>query len=199
MKKIVKIAIIVIILVFSILNCINATENQSMKLSLQLDKKNYKVNDNIFIDVYIDEIKGFSGINTFVAEKIYNNEILEYTQTIVVDNNWEVVGDGSKILLRKISGEDLKRGKLCTLEFKIQKDINTEVKLDKIDACNDEGDVYYEDGNVNSPSIHIKIANSIENTNTSTSKSYIGIILIIVGIIGLIALGTHYILNKNKY
>ena len=95
-----------------------------------------------------------------------------------------------------MSGEDISKGKICTLKFKVIKEGNTSVQLSEVDACNDDGDVYFEDENVNSPSIQININNAQKSKKQGTS--YIGIALIVLGIIGLIALGTHYILNKNK-
>ena len=98
-KKTTTILFLVTILLFSIANYINAAEGQSMQLSLKVDNNNYKVEDEILIDIYIDDIDGFSGINTFVAKKIYDNECLEYIEAIAIEN-WEVVGDAEKILLR---------------------------------------------------------------------------------------------------
>lgn len=194
-KKITTILFLVTILLFSITNYINAAEGQSMQLSLKVDNKSYKIGDEILVDVYIDSIEGFSGINTFIAKKFYDNECLEYVETIPKEN-WKVAGDAEKVLLRKMEGEDLSKGKLCTLKFKVLKDEKTIVQLSEVDACNDEGDVYFEDKNVNEPSIEINFSETSNNMNNQ--KSYIGIILIAVGLVGLIGVGTHYILNRNK-
>lgn len=194
-KKITTILFLVTILLFSIANYINAAEGQSMQLSLKVDNKNYKIGDEILVDVYIDNIKGFSGINTFIAKKNYNSECLEYIET-VPEENWKVEGDAEKVLLRKMEGEDLSKGKLCTLKFKVLKNENTTMQLTEVDACSGEGDVYFEDKNVNEPSIEINFSET--STNSNNQKSYAGIILIAVGLVGLIGVGAHYILNRNK-
>ena len=79
---------------------------------------------------------------------------------------------------------------------KVLKEVNTTVQLSEIDACGDDGDVYYEDGNVNEPSVEITFSEVTQNT--SKNKSFTGIILIVVGILGLGGVSAHYILNKNK-
>lgn len=196
MKKKIAIVFFTITLVISILNYAHAAEGQSMELSLKLDNKSYQIGDEILVDVYIDEIKGFSGINTFVAKKVYNSENLEYIGTTVANDNWEVIGDSANIVLRKMEGEDLSTGRLCTLKFKVLKDEDTIIQLSEVDACNNEGDVYFEDENVNSPSIQISIDKIREVKKQE--KSYIGVALIAVGTLGLIGIGLHYILNKNK-
>ena len=96
-----------------------------------------------------------------------------------------------------MQGEDLSKGKLCTLKFKVLKEENTTIQLSEIDACGDDGDVYYEDGNVNSPSVEIKFSEDISKNNTE-KKSYVGTILIGIGVLGLVGVGAHYILNKRK-
>ena len=193
-KKISIILFLITAFIFLNINCVNATVEQNMQVSLKLDKKEYKIGDEILVDVIIDNIEGFSGINLFVAGKTYDSECLEY-KGIITNNDWELEGDQVKILLMKREGE-LKKGKLCTLKFKVLKDINTTVQLTEVDACGDDGDVYYEDGNVNSPSVEITFSEVSQNSNVE--KSYTGIVLISVGVLGLIGVGTHYILNKNK-
>jgi len=196
LKKIIKAILLTIFFVFLITSYSNAAEGHSMKLRLSSDNQENNVGDIISVDVYIDNIKGFSGINTFAAKKVYDNQVLEYIETIVANSNWDVIGDGTNIVLRKMQGEDLSKGKLCTMKFKVKKAEDTTVQLSEVDACNDEGDVYYEDGNVNSPSIQITSNGNVQNNEQG--KSYIGIIFISLGILGLIGIGIHYVLNKNK-
>lgn len=193
MKKIISIVFITIISICSILSYANATQGNSMEVSL---RSNGKSGNDIYIDVYIEEIKGFSGINTFIAKKVYDNEVLKYIETTTQNDNWEIVGDDGNIVLRKMNGEDFEKGKLCTLKFKVLKNEETTIKLEEIDACNNEKDVYWEDGNVNSPLIKINM-NNISQSN-KTHKSYIGIILITLGILGLAGVGIHYFINKNN-
>lgn len=192
MKKI-KIFIIIMIFLIILTGNILATETQSMKVSLKTNKSNYNIGEEILISISIDEINGFSGLNTFTTRKIYDKEKLEYIGSEVINENWKVLGDAENILIRKMEGEDLKKGKICTLKFKALKEGKSEIKIDNIDACNNEGDVYYEDGNVNSPSIEISIVKAKTN-----QKSYIGIVLITVGILGIIEVSIHYIINRNK-
>ena len=78
MKKAIKIICISIIFIITTLSYVNAAEGQSMELSLRTNNESYKAGDEIHIDIYIDQINGFSGINTFTAKKVYDNEILEY-------------------------------------------------------------------------------------------------------------------------
>lgn len=196
LKKIISVIFLTIFLVFFTISYTNAAEGQSMKLSLSLENEEYQIGNIISVDVYIDEITGFSGINTFAAKKDYDSESLEYVGTIVANSNWEVVGDSIKFVLRRMEGEDLAKGKLCTMKFKVLKNENTTVQLSQVDACNDEGDVYYEDGNVNSPSVELNFEKISENNKEG--KSYIGVVLITVGVIGLIALGINYVLTKKK-
>lgn len=195
LKKIITVLFLVTTLILSITNYTNAAEGHSMEMSLKFDKNENKIGDEILIDVYINQIKDFSGINTFTAKKVYDTECLEYLGTNPMPG-WEVVGDATNVVIRKMEGENIKKGKLCTLKFKVLKDINTTVQLTEVDACGDDGDVYYEDGNVNSPSVEITFSEVSQNSNVE--KSYTGIVLISVGVLGLIGVGTHYILNKNK-
>ena len=196
LKKVISIIFLIVFLAFFTVSYTNAVEGQSMELSLAIESREYQVGDIISVNVYIDEITGFSGINTFVAKKEYDSETLEYIETIVSSDNWELVGDGSKIVLRKMEGEDLSKGKLCTIKYKVLKKENTTVQLSEVDACNDDGDVYYEDGNVNSPSIEVVFEKTTKN-NTE-GKSYIGIVLITIGILGLVGVVVNYMLNKSK-
>lgn len=193
MKKKLKIFINIIIFLIIFMNSALATEGHSMEVSITSNKKKYEVGEEILINISIDEIKGFSGVNTFLARKVYDTENVEYIEAEVANNNWKIAGDEENILLRKTEGEDLKKGKICTLKFKALKAENTKIQISNLDACNDEGDVYYEDGNVNSPFIEISISNS-----EGTQKSYIGIILITAGILGIVAVSIHYIINKKK-
>ena len=121
LKKVISIIFLIVFLAFFTVSYTNAVEGQSMELSLAIESREYQVGDIISVNVYIDEITGFSGINTFVAKKEYDSETLEYIETIVSSDNWELVGDGSKIVLRKMEGEDLSKGKLCTIKYKVLK------------------------------------------------------------------------------
>lgn len=192
MKK-TKIFIIIMIFLIILTGNILATETQSIKVSLKTNKSNYNIGEEILVNVVIDEIEGFSGLNTFSTRKVYDKEKVEYIGSEVINENWKVLGDAENVLIRKMEGEDLKKGKICTLKFKALKEGKSEIKIDNIDACNNEGDVYYEDGNVNSPSVEISIVKAKTN-----QKSYIGIILITVGILGIVTVGIHYTINKKK-
>lgn len=193
MKKILKLFTTAIIFLIIFAGFVLAKENQSMNVALLSNKKSYKVGDEILINISIQEIEGFSGLNTFLAKKVFDEESLEYIGVVVTNNNWEVLGDAEKVLLRKMEGEDLQKGEICTLKFKALKEGNTTVQITEIDACNDDGDVYYEDGNVNSPSIEINIKSTeSNNSGGNSSKSYLGIILIVAGVLGLIGVGIHY-------
>lgn len=193
-KRISIILFLIIAFVILINNYANATMEQNMEVSLKLDKQEYKIGDEVLVDIMIDNIQGFSGINLFVASKVYDSECLEY-KGISTQGDWKLEGDHTNFLLMKEEGE-LKKGKLCTLKFKVLKEVNTTVKLSEIDACGDDGDVYFEDGNVNEPSVEIRFSENHQITNEG--KNYTGIVLISVGVLGLIGVGTHYILNKNK-
>lgn len=197
MKKLITlfITIIVCITIFTVISY--STEEQSMKTSLVADKTSYNVGEEILVDILVDEIKGFAGLNTFTARKVYDKEKLEYMGSEVTNENWQVLGDAENVVLRKMEGEDLKKGKICTLKFKALQEGNIKIQIDNIDACNNDGDVYYEDGNVNSPFIEISIIKNTENSK-NIQKSYLGVMLISVGILGLIGVGVHYIMNKNK-
>jgi len=194
MKKIISVIFLATILILSITTYINAAQGQSMSLTLKVEEKEYNVGDEILVDVYVDEIIGFSGLNTFTAKKVYEKECLEYKETIV-NEGWELVGDATNIVLRKMEGEDLAKGKLCTLKFKALKNTTSTVTLTEVDACNNDGDVYYEDKNVNAPSVQV----SVEGTRKkiSTQKNYTGIILIGIGIAGLIGTGICYKITKK--
>ena len=194
-KKVIEILVLLIIFMFFIINYTYEVEGQSMEYSIKLDKREYKKGDEILIDVYVEETEGFSGISIFTAKKVYNAECLEYIGTTTIDG-WKVVADAINVLIRKMEGEDVSKGKLCTLKFKVLKEVNTTVQLSEIDACGDDGDVYYEDGNVNEPSVEINFSEITQNA--SENKSYTGIILIAVGLLGLGGVSVHYILNKKK-
>lgn len=198
MKKIITLFITIITSLIILINISYATEGQSMSVSLSANKNSYNVGDEILVDVSIDEIEGFTGLNTFATRKVYDKGKLEYIGAEVINENWKVLGDAENILLRKIEGEDLKKGKICTLKFKAIQEGSCEIQIDNIDACNNNGDVYYEDENVNSPIIEISIKNK-GNNNTKENKSYLGIILIVAGTIGLIGVVIHYAINKNKF
>ncbi len=196
MNKILKILLTEIIFLIIFTGIVLAEEGHSMEAAISTNKKSYDIGEEILVDISINEIKGFSGLNTFLAKKVYDSEKVEYIGAQVTNSNWEILGDAENILLRKIEGEDLNKGKICTLKFKALKEGKTKIQIDKLDACNDEGYVYYEDGNVNSPFIEIIIQDRGIN-NIKENKTYIGIILIAVGTLGIIAVGIHYKLNKN--
>lgn len=198
MKKIITLFITIIASLIILISISYAAEGQNMSVSLSTNKNSYNVGEEILVYISVDEIKGFSGLNTFTARKVYDKEILEYIGAEVTNENWKVLGDAENILLRKMEGEDLKRGKICTLKFKAKQEGIYKIQIDNIDACNNNGDVYYEDENVNSPIIEISIKNK-GNNNTKEHKSYLGIILIVTGTIGLIGVVIHYTINKNKF
>lgn len=100
LKKAVILIFLTILLIFLNITPIQATEDQSMELALSTNKSSYKIGDELYVDVNIKQINGFSGVNTFVAKKVYDSEVLEYIET-TVNENWKVVGDGTKIVLRK--------------------------------------------------------------------------------------------------
>lgn len=193
MKKVITLFIAIISCITIFISISYATEEQSMETSLVANKTSYNVGEEILVNILVDEIKGFTGLNTFTARKVYDKEKLEYIGSEATNENWQVLGDAENVVLRKMEGEDLKKGKICTLKFKALQEGIYKIQIDNIDACNNDGDVYYEDGNVNSPSVEISIVKAKTN-----QKSYIGIVLITVGILGIIEVSIHYIINRNK-
>lgn len=137
-----------------------ATESCSLKIGLSASATSINVGDEISISVKIKSVTGFDGIHLIVAKKVYDPSIFEYIGCNP-QNGWDLRGDASNIVLYRKSG-DVSTGTICTLKFKVLKASTGIISLTNIDATGDNGDVYYEDGNVNFPSISFKISEKVQ-------------------------------------
>ena len=136
------------------------TESCSLKIGLSASATSINVGDEISISVKINSVTGFDGIHLIVAKKVYDPSIFEYIGCNP-QNGWDLRGDASNIVLYRKSG-DVSTGTICTLKFKVLKASTGIISLTNIDATGDNGDVYYEDGNVNFPSISFKISEKVQ-------------------------------------
>lgn len=168
MKK----TIMTVLLVVTIIACtlsfenVSFAEDYSAVFSLTSSQTNLKVGDIFEVNIVINSLTGFSGIQTFIANKNFDSSIFEYVGT-EGKNGWEVKGDDTKIVLRKESGES-NSGTIAVMKFKTLKtDLSAKIQLTELDCSGDSGDVYYDDGNVNSPFITLQIKD-VERPNTNT-------------------------------
>jgi len=160
-KKFSFITLLIIAILSMNLSIVNATTDCSAQFKLTLNSSNTNVGDEISITLNISTINGFDGIHLIVAKKVYNSNIFEYIGCYP-QNGWDIKGDATNILLQRDAG-DVKTGAICTLKFKILKLSDTStITLSNLDATGTNGDVYFEDNNVNSPSVNIKITEKIE-------------------------------------
>lgn len=150
---------------FSFKNVSYADDTQSASFSLTANQSNWNVGDTIEVNIVINSLTGFSGINTFIAKKNFDSTTFEYITTEGKDG-WQLKGDDSKIVLRKESGES-STGIIATMKFKVLKtDITSKIQLTELDVAGDDGDVYYDDGNVNSPYLSVEQTNpDVPDTN----------------------------------
>jgi hypothetical protein len=173
MKKVSKILafiLMAITIVISNSSIVNANpDTNSAKFSLTSSTKNIKVGDEIEINIVISSITGFNGISTFTAKKIFDSSTFEYIGS-QGKNGWIVQRDNGTIIIK--ADKDYGAGTtIGVLKFKALKATNsTVVKLTQLDATSKDGvnDVYYDDGNVNSPEITFKISEK-ETTSTQTT------------------------------
>lgn len=175
MKKVCLTILLILVMLLSSITVVNADENDNASFSLTTTNTDIKVGDEVSINLVINSISGFTGINTFTAKKVYNSSIFEYVGA-TGENGWEVKGDSTNIVLK--SNSHSSSGTIAVLKFKAIKAVeNTTIQLTNIDACGDDGDVYFEDNNVNSPSVAFKVTgsaivdpepdtNTIPDTNT---------------------------------
>lgn len=138
-----------------------ATESCSLKIGLSSSTTSINVGDEISVSVKINSVTGFDGIHIIVAKKVYDPSIFEYIGCNP-QNSWDLRGDASNIILYRKSG-DVSTGTICTLKFKVLKASTGIISLTNIDATGNNGDVYYEDGNVNFPSISFKISEKVQS------------------------------------
>lgn len=160
-KKFNFITLLIITILSMNLSIVNATTDCSAKFKLTLSSSNVNVGDEISVVLNISSVSGFDGIHLLVAKKVYNSNIFEYIGCYP-QNGWKLKGDGANILLQRDAG-DVKTGAICTLKFKVLNFTNNStITLSNIDATGNNGDVYFEDNNVNSPSVNIKITEVLQ-------------------------------------
>ena len=143
-------------------------EEYSGEFSLTTENVNVKVGDEVSIKVNITNIKGFKGIATFVAHKVYDESIFEY-KGIEPASGWQLKADNVNMVLN--SSENHASGTIAIMKFKAIKDIgNTTIKLDSIDAGGEDFDgeiagICYKDNNVNEPSVKFTVVPSDGENN----------------------------------
>ena len=173
MRKICIAILLIIIMMLSGFTVVNAYgEGVSATFSLTTENKNVKVGDIVTINLVIDEIKGFSGIDTFRAVKNFDSTIFEY-QGCVGQNGWSVKSDNTVSNKLTLGADNLsKEGIIAVFTFKVLKPVkDTTIALINLDASGVDNEyAYYEDGNVNSPSVSFKvIEEEKENPDTNTT------------------------------
>lgn len=168
MKK----TIMTVLLVVTVIACtlsfknVSFAEDYSGTFSLTSSQTNLNVGDTFEVNIVINSLTGFSGISNFIAKKNFDSSIFEYVGT-EGKNGWDLKGDDTGIVLRKESGES-NSGIIATMKFKTLKtDLSAKIQLTEVDASGDNGDVYWDDGNVNSPFITLQIKD-VETPNTNT-------------------------------
>ena len=135
------------------------------EFDLSLRKYITKVGDEVLVKINITNIKGFKGIATFVAHKVYDESIFEY-KGIEPANGWQLKADNVNMILN--SSENHASGTIAVMKFKAIKEIgNTTIKLDSIDAGGEDFDgepagICYKDNNVNEPSVKFTVTAMVE-------------------------------------
>lgn len=140
-----------------------ATESCSLKIGLSSSTTSINVGDEISVSVKINSVTGFDGIHLIIAKKVYDSSIFQY-MGCNPQNGWDLRADSSNIILYRKSG-DASTGTICTLKFKALKASTGIISLTDIDSTGDNGNVYFEDGNVNFPSISFKISEKVQTEN----------------------------------
>ena len=173
MKKVSLTILLVFVLIVSCITVVNAEEGDSATFGLTTSNTNVNVGDEVSINLVINNMDGFSGINTFTAKKVFDSSVFEYVGA-TGQNGWEVKGDATNVVLK--SNSHSSSGTIAVLKFKAIKAVdNTSIALTNVDACGDDGDVYFEDENVNSPSVTFKVIGNEdtddENNNTNTEDN----------------------------
>lgn len=155
MKRVSITILLVFVMILSSITVVNADEGHSATFSLTTTNTNVKVGDEVSINLNLDSTTGFTGITKFVAHKVFDPTIFEYLGT-TGQNGWDLKGDAVNIVL--VNQENFSSGTICVLKFKVLKEVNdATIKMDELDATGDDGDVYFEDNNVNTPEVKFKV------------------------------------------
>ena len=179
MKKVCLTILLIIVMMLSTITIVNATDGDvSATFKLSTTNTDVKVGDIVKVTLSIEKIEGFEGIDTFIARKQFDATIFEY-QGAEAASNWEVKGDSNNITFKSVNNVDYATGEIGTFTFKVLKPVeNTTISLINLDVSGDNGYPYWEDGNVNSPSVSFKITdvekpapdtNTVPDTNTNTT------------------------------
>lgn len=161
MRKVSLTILLILVIILSTITVVNADEGDKATFALTTKNTDVKAGDEVTVNLVISNIEGFSGINTFTATKVFDSTIFEYQGT-VGQNGWEVKGDSTNIVLK--SNSHSTSGIIAVMKFKALKAVDdTTIKLTNLDTCGDDGDVYFEDGNVNEPSIRFKVTSNEQN------------------------------------
>lgn len=158
MKKVCLTILLIIVMMLSTITIVNATDGDvSATFKLSTTNTDVKVGDIVKVTLSIEKIEGFEGIDTFIARKQFDATIFEY-QGAEAASNWEVKGDSNNITFKSVNNVDYATGEIGTFTFKVLKPVeNTTISLINLDVSGDNGYPYWEDGNVNSPSVSFKI------------------------------------------
>ena len=156
MRRVCLIILLIMVMMLSGFTVVNADVDDSAVFSLTTTNTDVKVGDEVTINLVIDKIEGFSGINIFSGVKVFDADIFEYIGC-EGQNGWELKQDFDAIVIRTTSVSS--SGVIATLKFKALKPVeDAKISITEIDASYGiEGDVWSEDGNVNAPSISFKV------------------------------------------
>lgn len=162
--------ILSITMLFTFISNMYAAQNEDAKVNLKVNNSStIKKGDEIIVDVEIS-ITGFDGIVEFLADVVYDKDVLEYKDVIVQDG-WSLNSSDGKVYIEKADMKEA-QGKICSLKFIAKKQSkDTTITLENIDASGIEKSVYWADETVNTPALTINMETG-EANQTSNSGTY---------------------------
>lgn len=156
MKKIKRISLTILLMLTILLSSINIANAESRAtFNLTTQNTNVKVGDEVTVTFSIGTLTGLTNVKEITTTRKYDSNIFEYLG-VEPQNGWEVVKDETNLVMKKQGG--ISSGDIAKIKFKVLKEVeNTRIQLAEIDAVGSDGEVYFEDENVNAPYVEFKV------------------------------------------
>lgn len=157
MRKVKNVSLTIFLILAVLLSSVNIVNAVSPSATFELttENTNVKVGDEVTVTLKIGTLNGLSNVGKFNALKSFDSTVFEYLGAEGL-NGWEVKGDATNLLL--VRGEYAPSGNIAKLKFKVLKEVeNARIQLSELDATGSDGNVYYEDENVNAPYVDFKV------------------------------------------
>ena len=180
MKKITKKIYAIILTILMLLNYMPAIVKAAgtepyMVIELISTATEYDAGDEILVDVIAKELYNTGAIKQFIANMDYDTTALVYTDIVKPDNTAYNASVSGKQIHVEINGAGTigEGDRICTLKFTAVEPSNTEttLRLYELDTAANEFDCYWEDGNVNEPTITLPVAKLAVEHNLKITKT----------------------------